>query len=369
MSASLNNIVDVTVQVSSPSAISSDFNLGLIIAPYKESLGGTINEYSYNSYQTQMVGDGYATTDDAYKKAVIYFSQNPKSSRLLVASLNNGEASSEGFTRIRSANDKFYSFCFASTLTDEDIAAVAAVVESASVPTVFYFASTDSNIITAGTSNIFKTLQDGSYSRTFGFYSSDTNIDAAMVGLVSGLNSMRANSAYTAAYKALAGITPTTLNDTQLSTVVGYNGNVYTAFGNSYNFTYPAISFGNYHVDDLFLIDAAEFLIQQEVVAGLTSVRKVPQTEAGVDMITSFIANACNTLNNIGLISGGIWTGQPIQNLSTGDAVENGFSIQAGSIYEQTASEKASRISPPFYVALVASGAIEHVVIQVFVNK
>lgn len=369
MSASLNNIVDVTVQVSSPSAISSDFNLGLIIAPYNATLVGQIKEYSYNNYQAQMAGDGFATTDAVYKKAVVYFSQNPKSSRLLVACLNENETSADGFTRIRAANDKFYSFCFASTLVAEDVAAVAALVETSEIPTVFYFVTTDDNCVEVGTDNVLKTLQTSAYTRTFGFFSTDENLDAAVVGIVSGLNSMNANSAYTAAYKSLVGVTATNLSDTQLSALASYNGNAYTAFGNSYNFIYPAISSGSYHVDDLFLIDAAEFLIQQEVVAGLVGSRKIPQTEAGVDMIASFVARACNTLNNIGLIAGGIWTGQEVQGLANGDAVENGYYIQAGSIADQSASEKASRVSPPIYVALISSGAIEHVVIQVFVNR
>lgn len=370
MSSSLNKIVDVTVKVSSPATISSDFNLGLIIDNRDDSpAAGKVNIYTYANYQVQMVADGFATTDDAYKKAVIYFSQSEKSSQLAVAGTNASETAANAFTRIRNLNDKFYCFCFADTVEDANVAAVAALVESSSIPTIYFVGSTDEKLIQASTTNLAKTIQTAAYTRTFVFYSLDENIDAGMVGLISGLNSLKVNSAYTAAYKTLVGITPSNLSDSELNTLVGYNGNAFTQFGNTYNFTYPCISGGGYHVDELFLIDAAASLVQQEVVAGLVATKKVPQTESGVDMLVAFASRACNTLENIGLIGGGIWNGEQVLNLNTGDAIENGYYIEAETIASQSAANRASRISPPIYIALLATGAIEHVVINVVVER
>ena len=370
MASSLNRIVDVSVKVSSPATISSDFNLGLIIDNRSDSpIANSIKTYTYTNYQTQMVADGFASTDDAYKKAVIYFSQSEKSSQLLVAGTGAAEAADAAFTRIRNANDKFYCFCFAATVTDENIAKVAALVEASSIPTIYFFGSADDKCIQASTSNIMKTLQTAKYTRTFGFYSKDVNIDVGMVGLVSGLNSMKNNSAYTIAYKTIIGVTASDLSDSELNTLIGYAGNAFTKFGNSYNFVYPGVSGGNYHVDELYLIDAAANLIQQEVVAGLISTKKVPYTESGVDMLIAFASRACNTLENIGLIGGGIWNGEQVLNLNTGDAIENGYYIEAESIASQSAADRTSRVSPPIYVALLATGAIEHVVINVIVER
>lgn len=370
MSGSLNKIVDVSVKVSSPATISSDFNLGLIIDNRSASpIANKTNIYTYSNYQTQMVADGFATTDNAYKKAVIYFSQSEKSAQLAVAGTGAAETVDAAFTRVRNENDKFYCFCYSETVTDENIAKVAALVEASSIPTIYFFGSSDEKCIQASTTNIMKTLQSGKFTRTFGFYSEDTNIDAGMVGLISGLNSMKVNSAYTAAYKTLVGVTPSNLNDSQINTLTGYNGNAFTKFGNSYNFTYPCISGGNYHVDELYLIDAAANLIQQEVVAGLVATKKVPQTESGVDMLVAFAARACNTLENIGLIGGGIWNGEQVMSLNPGDAIENGYYIEAESVASQSPADRATRVSPPIYVALLATGAIEHVVINVIVER
>lgn len=370
MSSSLNKIVDVTVKVSSPVTISSDFNLGLIIDNKNDSpIAGKFNVYTYANYQTQMVADGFATTDEAYKKAVVYFSQAEKSSQLAVAGINASETAQDAFTRIRNMNDRFYCFCFSEGVEDTNISAVAALVETSAVPTIYFVGSSDEKCIQANTTNIAKTIQSANYTRTFVFYSKDSNIDAGVVGLISGLNSMKVNSAYTAAYKTLVGVTPSNLSDTELNTLTSYNGNAFTQFGNTYNFTYPCISGGSYHVDELFLIDAAASLIQQEVVAGLVATRKVPQTESGVDMLVAFASRACNTLENIGLIGGGIWNGEQVLNLNTGDAIENGYYVEAESIASQSIADRASRISPPIYIALLATGAIEHVVINVVVER
>ena len=129
------------------------------------------------------------------------------------------------------------------------------------------------------------------------------------------------------------------------------------------------ISAGNYHVDDLLLVDAAKYYIQQYTVAGMIALKKVPQTEEGVGNIISFINNACNKILEVGLIAGGIWKGETILDLDTGDAVPNGYLVQSGTVASQTAEERASRVSPPIYVALLSSGSIEHVVINVFVNR
>lgn len=369
MSVSLNRIVDVSVHVTNPVSVTSDFTQGLIIGNENEQLKGKIQVYSFYDYQSAMVTDGFATTDTTYKKAVAFFSQSPKASSLAIAGMNDSETYDEAFTRIRALSDKWYSFCFATDPTAEQTVAVAKLVDATEVPTVFYYHTSDENCLKASTTNIMSQLQAGKYERTFGWYSADELVDAAVMGMVSGRNSAKSNSAYTAAYKSLVGVTADNIGGGQLDNLVSYNGNAYTNFANKYDFTYPGISAGGFHVDEIYLIDSAKFYIQQYVVSGMMSVNKIPQTEDGISTICSFIQNACMKLNQIGLIAGGIWRGETVVDLENGDAISDGFMIQHGSIADQTADEKATRVSPPIYVALLASGAIEHVVIDVYVER
>lgn len=369
MSVALDRIVDVNIQVSNPAAVQSDFSLGLIIGNGNTQFKGKFKIYNHYDYQESMVADGFATTDPTYKKAVVYFSQNPKSRTLAVAGLNDAESIDAAFTRIRALNDRWYSFCYSTDPDEADALKVAALVEASNIPTQFILRTDDEICLSASTTQILSKLQASKYTRTYGFYSADVNVDAAVLGVICGLNSAKNNSAYTAAYKTLSGVEADSLTGDQLTNLTSYNGNAYTNFGNKYDFIYPGISSGGYHFDEIYLIDSAKFYIQQYVVSGMTSMLKVPQFEDGVSTIVSFIQNACMKLNQIGLIASGIWKADPVLDLETGDAVQDGFYIQYESVADQTAAEKASRISPPIYVALLASGAIEHIVIDVYVER
>lgn len=371
MSASLNNIVSISVEVSNPFAITSDFNLGLIIGKSTAILAQRVKVYTVENYRTQMTSDGFTTDSNEYKAATLYFSQNPKSASVAIGAWDSagGETPAQAFTACREANGNFYNCCFVDTITDEQISAVAALVEAAEIPTVFWFVTSDENCLAPGKENVLKTLQSAKYKRTFGMYSSEPLITAAVVGMVSGMNSLAVNSAYTAAYKSLVGVSSEDLSNEQLNALVSYNGNAYTKFGNTYQLTYPMVSSGDYHVDDLLLIDVSKYYIQQYIVAGLASVRKIKQTEEGLGNLISFINNACNQIANIGLIAGGIWKGDPVMNLNTGDAIENGYLVQSDSIANQSALDRSERVSPPIYVALLSTGAIEHVVVSVYVNR
>ena len=372
MSVSLNKIVDVNVDVSVVSPITSDFNLAMIIGSSLEETENTVKIYDADSYQTEMVNDGYETTSNEYKAATLYFSQTPNSNRLAIGQMITGDSAqtpAQAFTALRAMNEAFYGVCFADTLTSEQIQAVAALVEASGTPTVFFYSSSDANALVASTTNVFSSMKALGYDRSFGFYNESTGIDAAVLGLISGLNSMDAASAYTAAYKTLAGITPSNISDAQLDILTGYAGNAYVEFAKSYNFTYPCISAGGYHIDDLYLVDAAKYLIQQNVVAGLVAQRKIPQSESGLAMILNFVSGACATLQSIGMIAGGIWNGQDVADLKAGDAIQNGYYIAADSMASQSAADRAARRTPNIYVALLSAGAIEHVVIRVFVSR
>lgn len=377
MSASLSNIVDVSVEVSAVSTISSDFNLGLIIGKTKQSLTNTFKIYDYSTYKTTMVSDGYSATSDEYKAATLYFAQSPASRRVAIGQMKyttvetvlTVESAEDAFVALRDMNDEFYSVCFASEITDPELLAVAAAVEASSIPTIFFYSTDDSNVLESETTNIFKSMKDYGYTRSIGFYSQNTLFAPAVMGLVSGLNSTDANSAYTLAYKQLSGIVAEDITNVQLDVLVSYNGNSYVKFGNTYSFIYPAISANGYHVDELYLVDVAKHLIQNSVVAGLISQRKIPQTEGGLTTIKSFISSACSSLADMGLISGGVWRGNPVMSLNTGDTVQGGYYIESALMSSQSDSDRSARKTPTIYVALVASGAIEHVVIKVYITR
>lgn len=379
MSVSLSNIVSVDVQVSSTSTITSDFNLGLIVGKTLKPATSTVTVFNYSNYTSALATAGYASTDPEYKAVSMYFSQNPKSARVAVGQVafNNDNSADyddldDAISAMREVNNQFYGICLACTATDSELQAVAAAVEGFSTPAIFFYETSDANTLVDGATTIFSTLKGLNYMRSFGFYNSalaTAMMTPAVLGLVSGLNSLDVASAYSLAYKTLVGVTAENLSDDDFEILKAINGNAYVKFGRTYSFLYSGISAANYHLDEVLLVDVAKYLIQQHVVTGLVAQRKVPQTESGLTTILGFVAQACNSIANMGFIAGGIWRGAQVASLKSGDAVQNGFYIASGTMADQSAADRAARVTPPIYVALLSSGAIEHVVINVFITR
>lgn len=370
MSISLSTIVDVTVEISNPSSISSDFNIGMIIGNSTVlTQANRVKVYSKGTYQTQMVADGFTVESAEYKAAVACFSQNPSPANLAIGVKLAEETDLLAINNCRSFNENAYAISFAYTVLDTDIPAIADAVEAYSSPTVFFYQTSDPNCIKADQTNVMKTLKEKALNRTCGFYSTQANFINGLMGVFCGLNSMQPNSAYTLAFKSVIGFNPENVNDIGAAALSSYNGNTYAYFGRRYQFVYPGIMASGRHVDEQYMLDAIFFLIQQNTVAGLVSRRVIPQTESGITEIISFITNGCETLRTMGFVATGIWTGPDVLALSKGDAVPGGYLIQAGSLVDQSPADRAARKSPPIYVALKAAGAIEYVVARVFVNQ
>lgn len=368
---SLNRIVDVSVDISAPLTVSTDFNLGCIIGNSEviTSADDRIKYYTRATYQQQMVTDGFNTGTPEYKGAIAYFSQNPTAQTLAVGVKLSSETDLTALQNTRAADDDIYAFCYCYATTDSDMNAIAQAVEGFEQPTILLYQTKDVKCLQASQTNVMKTLMDAGYNRTCGFYSTQDGFICAVLGVICGLNSMETNSAYTLAFKSVVGFTPEDVNDVQMQNLLTYNGNVYCNFGRRYNFIYPGLMASSYHVDEQFLLDAAKYLFQQYTVSGFVRSRVVHQTESGMTSVINWLTNACEVIRQAGFIDTGIWNADPVLNLNTGDAISGGYMIQAESLASQNAHDREARTSPTIYIALKASGALEHIVIRAFVNR
>ena len=81
------------------------------------------------------------------------------------------------------------------------------------------------------------------------------------------------------------------------------------------------------------------------------------------------INSACDEFVNIGFIAPGQWNGDGILSLKKGDMLAKGYLVQAEAVEAQSQADRDARKSPPIYVSVKLSGAIEWVTIQVNVNR
>lgn len=373
MSVTLDKIVDISVEISKSSAISSDFTLGLIIgstANQAVTAANRVKVYDRDGFVAAMVADGYSTDSPEVLGATAYFAQDPSPASVAIGYMATDETPADALTACRNGNKEFYAVAFVTALDASQMVALGTASGAFDDHVILFFHTADENCLTTGTNNPMKTLQDAALDNAVIAYSEkDTMLSSRVMGKFCGLNSMTPGSAYTMAYKTLVGATPDNLSTSQMKAIEGYNGNAYTNFGRRYNLFYPGKTSNGSHIDQIFFVDAAKFLIQQYTVAGLIPLRRVPQTEDGLSQIVSFIVDACSELATIGFIATGIWNGGQVLELNPGDAVPGGFFIQTGDMATQSAQDRANRVTPPIYVALKSSGAFEHVVIKVYVNE
>ncbi|RKN75002.1 DUF3383 family protein [Paenibacillus ginsengarvi] len=368
MTQSLNDIVNVTVTVAPQSVANSGFNIGLIVGK-STVITPTVRLKLYNSTD-DMTSDGWAGTEPEYLAAQMYFSQSSRPRRVAIGrwDATGSETSAQALAACRVKNgDWFPSYVCGAVKTD--IVANAAYIETAT-PLATYFYDTKDTDVTAGTAgNVMQTLQGAKRHRTFGIFSSTTNAAAAAMGYAMGANTGLANSAFTMAYKTLSGVQPEDLTTTQVNTILGYAGNVYTTYGATYNLLVQGTMADGVSFDEVLNLDILTNEIQTAVINALRQGPKIPQTEDGVSLLVSAITAPCENARNRGVIAPGIWNAPPILNLRTGDALSTGYLVLAETIASQSQTDRDARKSPPIYVPIKMAGAIEHVVIGVVVNR
>jgi hypothetical protein len=223
-------------------------------------------------------------------------------------------------------------------------------------------------IDTDGTGSTTLYLKTAGLTRSLGQYSSTPYAAASIMGEAMGANTGLANSSCDLAYKLEPGVAPEVLAEGQLGIILSKNCNVYVNYGNKYNLFRQGVATDGTHFDQVIGLDMLVNSIQIAVLNLLTSVSKVPQTEAGIAQIYSVLYQCMMTTLNDGFIAPGVWNGPPVLTLSTGDTLSQGFLIMSQSIASQSEVDRAARKAPPIYIAIKLAGAIEFVVVQVNTN-
>lgn len=384
MSLSVNNFVDVTVNLSSVAVTTAAYDVGLLLIEKTNWPAGI-------STRTQVVTSTADATSKGFNSSVTgaiakYFSQTPTPTKLVCgyydATMSEGvptETPAVGLAACRTANTEWYIAASYEVLTATEVAAVAAAVEAFVTPSYYFYITKDANCITSETSNIMATLKTANYKRTLGFYVDNTQATAdtsmnytavAAMGKACGLNTKEDNSAYTLAFKTLSGVGTTNISDSEFSTLKGYNGNVYANVANaSFSMIMTGVSASGVFYDEIYCLDVLKNQIETNVMNLFSSTRVVPQTDSGVSMITSRVTDACDLLVRMGFIAPGIWNGSAVKTLETGDALTSGYIVMHDSIAEQTAAEREARIAPTIYVCIKLAGAVNSVAVVVNVNR
>lgn len=456
----LSDVVDVVIQVSPQLPATPIFNQGLYISTDNviPSTGGSNPRIRQYSSTSAMLSDGFSTSSDAYKAALVYFGQEEAAQFLWVgrqdltaiqdATVDAGgtgyvtgdivtvteSSASAGLLRVtatagvvtglaiipgsqgtgysvssglattggtgtgltvnitvigetplqaiqacRNAQSQWYMAVLETATDDADILAIGGWAEANLPQLAFAYTTADAAVLAGTSGNIFAQLQTLDYSRTFGIYSTTQSglvpnnayAAVAVMGVAMGLNTGLANSAFSLKFKALAGISPEPLTDTQRLSIESFNGNVYVNFGGVAQFTWleQGVMADGQFFDEVLNFDMLASDYQFSILDVFISTPKVPQTDPGQTELLNAVDGANSRAANRGFIAAGTWDGVTILNLTAGMALPLGYLSQSPPFATQSPSDKNARKSMPIYVAIAEAGAIHSVLIGVYAQR
>jgi len=343
-------------------------------ATFKAAIGDKDGVYVF-SYSTEWRLNGKAVSMTDY--GITYTGTAASGNTITVTYTSGATAESwvEAIADCANKNDVWYGvYCAcpisegtATRLTASEHVNIAGYVNG--IRACYFFEDNDTDDTSSGTTDVFSLLMAAGYERYCGLYSATLMAGAAVMGYAMGANTGEANSAYSLAYKALAGVTPDDLSESQIKTLQSKYANYYILRGGSFTVVEQGVSgYNGKFVDELIGVDQLTDDLQKACMTVLTTLPKVPYTDAGV---LSFIA-ACNAVLNdsvrTGFLTPGIWKGGTVLNVANGDTFETGYVVQAETVASQSAEMRANRVCPPIYVCAILAGAIHSIIIKLDVE-
>lgn len=368
MTLPLNDAVDVSISVGPVSAVRSGFNLALIVGTSKViNKDDRVKTYSKLG---DMSADKWTGKEPEYKAAQLYFSQNPKPSKIAIGvwDKENGETAVEAITACREVNQEWY-IGYICGVVKEEIIEVAKYIDSATPSSIYAYTIGDQEVLDKVKGNVVETLKEAGIHRTLGQFSTTDDAVIAIVGYAMGANTQTASSAYTLKFKQEAGVKTENLTGTQVTLLKNNNCNVYINRGSIYNLFEDGVMCDGTPFDEVLNLDILKNNIQSAVINALQTSSKITQTDAGMDNLLNHITAPLEKARSIGFIAPGKWNTAPVLTVNTGDTLPRGYVILADTIDEQSQADREERKAPPIYILAKLAGAIESVAIKVFVNR
>ncbi|MFP0547889.1 DUF3383 domain-containing protein [Acinetobacter baumannii] len=269
------------------------------------------------------------------------------------------------------SND-WYGLALADSHPDDDIVAVAGIIESAYPVRIFGYTMQNSLALDpTSTTDLAARLKALHYDRTFLVYSSSSFYTAASVfGRMFTVNFTGTNTTITLKFKQLPGITEEGLRTSQANALQDKNCNVFAAYDNDTAILQEGTMVSGVFMDEMHGRDWMQNYVQTAVYnLPYTSNTKIPQTEAGVNKIVGTIEHALEQGVTNGFLAPGIWNGDEFGVLAAGDYLPKGYYVYANSINDQAQADREARKAPAIQCATKLAGAIHFSDISISVNR
>lgn len=269
----------------------------------------------------------------------------------------------------------WYEISFAAGASNVDVSvgdylAVAAYIEGAGTYHLFGVTSAETTALAQpDTTSIGAQLKALGYNRTLTQWSSfDPYAICSLFGRMNSVDFTGDNTSITVMFKQEPGVEAETLNTTQQAALNANNYNYYANFNNGTAIIVNGMMASGQFIDTIWGIDGLASQIQSNCYNALYVAPKIPQTDKGMNQLTTAIAAACQQYNVNGFLATGIWTAPGFGQLKQGAAVSNGWYIYQPLVSTQSTTDRAARKSVPFQVAAKLAGAVQSANVLIDVN-
>lgn len=266
---------------------------------------------------------------------------------------------------------KWYAL-FIDNASNADHVAVAGYIEGTNTKHFYCVNSQEAGILSAvDTTNIAYQLKELGYKKSAVQYSSKSKY--AVVSLISRIlttDYTANNTVITLKFKQEPGVVAEELASTQAANAAAVNANIFVKYDNNTAIIQEGTVANGDLIDTIIGADWFAITVQNDVYNLLyTSTTKIPQTNAGHQLVQTVISRTCAGAVYNGLLAPGQWDGTSFGSLKSGDYMPNGYYVYFQPVELQNPALRAKRQSQTFQVAAKLAGAIHSVSVQLNISR
>lgn len=266
---------------------------------------------------------------------------------------------------------QWYGVVVPSALTADHLA-IAGFIEGTNTKHTYWLTTQDAGTLNAATTtDVAYQLKQLGYKRTLTQYSSSSPyavLSAAARILTTDYRA--ANTVMTLKFKLEPGVVAESLNTNQANATKAKNANIFVNYNNNTAIIQEGVMADGTFADIVLGTDWLAVTIQQAVWNMLyTSTTKIPQTDQGMQLLTTACEAVCAQGVVNGLLAPGVWNANGFGILSQGDYLQKGYYVYADSVDNQNQADRAARLAMPIQIAAKLAGAIHFVNVAITVNQ
>ncbi|MDR1020506.1 MAG: DUF3383 domain-containing protein [Synergistaceae bacterium] len=286
----------------------------------------------------------------------------------------DAETPAEAVARAAEMSGEWYGLMFAAEteITDDENIEVSGFIEGTSQSRIFGITSSSSLMLEATVdTDIASALKKLGYKRSFVQFSTrNPYAVASMFGRAFSVNFNANRSAITLKFKQEPGVVYEQITESRAQALAAKNANVFAYYNTDQAILQEGTMANGAFFDEVHGTDWLQNALQIELWNALyQSKTKIPQTNAGMNILATVCKKVCEEGQNNGLIAdSGTWNADGFGELERGDVIP-GFYIYFQDVNLQPQSEREQRKATAIQIAIKLAGAIHFVDVIVDVNR